>query len=104
MSDHGCQPTSRAFMDACRLLRIHQAFTRDHNPKGNADTERVIRTVNEACLWLQEWTRLFALVSALDRWMTSYHEYSLHSTLGYRPPRPFEREYYRSHSTPFGAA
>ena len=54
MSDHGCQPTSLAFMKACSTLGIHHAFTSDNNPKGNADTERVIRTLKEECLWLQE--------------------------------------------------
>jgi transposase InsO family protein len=104
MSDNGCQPTSRAFMEACRILRIQQAFTSDNNPKGNADTERVRRTVKEECLWLQEWTCPFALVSALDSWITYYNENYLHSTLGYKPPSQFEREYYSSHSTPFVAA
>ena len=104
MRDHGCQPTSRAFMKACRILRIHQAFTSDNTPKGKADTERVMRTVTEECLWLQEWTCPCALVSALDSGMTYDNEHYLHSTLGYKPPRQFEREYYSSHSTPFVAA
>jgi putative transposase len=104
MSDHGCQPTSRAFMEACRILGIQQAFTSYNNPKGNADTERVRRTIKEACLWLQEWTCPFALVRALDSWITYDNEHYLHSSLGYKPPRPFEKEYYGSHSTPFVAA
>ena len=54
MSDNGCQPTSTAFMRACGSLEIQQAFTSDHNPKGHADTERVMRTLKEACLWLHE--------------------------------------------------
>jgi hypothetical protein len=40
-------------------LGIQQACTSDHNPKGNAATERVIRTLTEACLWLHEWTGPF---------------------------------------------
>jgi putative transposase len=56
MSDNGCQPTSTAFMRACPTLGIQQAFTSYNNPKGNADTERVIRTLKEECLWLHEWT------------------------------------------------
>jgi putative transposase len=104
MRDHGGQPTARAFMEAGRVLGIHQALTSDNHPKGNADTERVMRTVQEACLWLQEWTCPFALASALARWITYDNEPYLHSTLGYKPPRQFEREYYSSHSTPFVAA
>jgi putative transposase len=33
-SDNGCQPTSTAFMQACGLLGIHQAFTSSNNPRG----------------------------------------------------------------------
>jgi putative transposase len=104
MSDNGCQPASTAFMQACGLLGIHQAFTSYNNPKGNADTERVMRTLKEECLRLQEWTCPFALVSSLEAWFDYYNEQYLHSALGYKPPRQFERDYYASHSPPFVAA
>jgi putative transposase len=104
MSDNGGQPTSTTFMQACATLEIHQTFTRDNNPKGNADTERFMRTLKEECLWLQEWTCPFAFVSALDKWINDYNTHYLHSTLGYKTPRPFERDYYISHSPPFVAA
>jgi putative transposase len=51
MSDNGCQPTSGAFMKACRALEIPRAFTSYSHPKGHADTERVMRTLKEECLW-----------------------------------------------------
>jgi putative transposase len=104
MSDNGCQPTSTVFIRACTTLAIHQAFTSYNNPKGNADTERGIRTLKEECLWLQEWTCPFALASALGRWIDEYNEHYLHSALGYKPPRQFERDYYRSHGTQLPAA
>ena len=104
MRDHGWQPTSKTFREACRIVGIPQAVTSDHNPKGHTDTARVMRTVNEACRWRQEWTCPFALVSTLDRWITYDHEHDLHSTLGYKPPRQYAKEDYSSHSTPFVAA
>jgi transposase InsO family protein len=104
MSDNGCQPTAVAFMEACRTLGIHQTFTSYNNPKGNADTERVMRTLKEECLWPQEWTCPFALMTALERWIADYNEHYLHSALGYKPPRQFEREYHASHNPPFVAA
>ena len=104
MSDHGCQPTSIAFIGACATLEIHQAFTSYHNPKGNADTERVIRTLKEECLWLREWRCPLELVQALETWITSYNEQYLHSALGYKPPLQWEREYHSRHSPPFAAA
>ena len=82
MSDNGCQPTSVSFMRACRILGISQAFTSYNNPKGNADTERVLRTLKEECLWLREWTSPFELVDGLRAWVESYNNSYLHSALG----------------------
>jgi putative transposase len=104
MSDNGCQPTSLAFMQACQTLEVHQVFTSYNNPKGNADTERMMRTLKEECLWLQEWTSPFALIRALEVWITDYNTHYLHSSLGYQSPRQFERAYHLSHGTPFVAA
>jgi transposase InsO family protein len=104
MSDNGCQPTAIAFMEACSSLGLQQAFTSDNTPKGNADTERVMRTLKEECLWLSEWTSPFELSRALANWITYYNENYLLSSLGYRTPRQFELEYHRSHSSPFVAA
>jgi len=47
MRDNGCQPTSLAFQRTCATLGIRQAFTSYGNPKGNADTERLVRTWKE---------------------------------------------------------
>jgi hypothetical protein len=38
-------------MAACHALDIHQAFTSYNNPKGNADTERFMRTLKEEFAW-----------------------------------------------------
>ena len=75
MSDNGCQPTSTAFMQVCSNLGIQQAFTSYNNPKGNADTERVRRTLKEECLWLKEWSCPFELIHALEVGITHYNEH-----------------------------
>jgi len=54
MSDNGSQPTSQNFMKSCNILKIKQSFTSYGNPKGNADTERVIRTIKEELVWLND--------------------------------------------------
>jgi putative transposase len=99
MSDNGSQPTSVGFMKTCRELDIQQAFTSYNNPKGNADTERVFRTMKEELLWLKEWTSPFELTDALGKWIGYYNEKYLHSALGYKAPIIFEEEYRNSQVT-----
>lgn len=93
MSDNGSQPTSLSFMQACRALDIQQAFTSYNNPKGNADTERVFRTLKEELLWLREWTSPFELAEQLKSWVDYYNNRYLHSALGYKAPNQFENEF-----------
>jgi transposase InsO family protein len=99
MSDNGSQPTSVGFMKACRALDINQAFTSYNNPKGNADTERVFRTLKEELLWLREWASPFELTDALSHWISKYNSSYLHSALDYKSPNKFEEEYHNSQIT-----
>lgn len=93
MSDNGSQPTSLRFMKACSSLKVNQAFTSYNNPKGNADTERMMRTLKEELLWLREWPSATELSEELDRWFEYYNESYLHSALSYRPPNQAEETY-----------
>ena len=101
MSDNGCQPTSVAFMRTCGQLGITHAFTSYNNPKGNADTERSIRTLKEECLWLREWMSPFELADAVARWFEQFNVSYLHSSLGYRTPESYEQQWVSSHQTLF---
>lgn len=93
MSDNGSQPSSLKFMKACGVLGVHQAFTSYNNPRGNADTERVIRTMKEELIWLREWRDAYELSKELDIWIEKYNTTWLHSTLGYRTPNRVEETY-----------
>ena len=50
VSDNGSQPTTTGFMAAMSVLDIEQVFTSYDNPKGNAETEWLRRTLKEECL------------------------------------------------------
>lgn len=91
VSDNGCQPTSVAFQKACNLLDIEQIYTSYNNPKGNAETERLMRTMKEECLWLTEWNNFDEVQNALNNWINFYNKEYPHSTLGYRSPDDFEK-------------
>jgi transposase InsO family protein len=97
MSDNGCQPTSKRFMETCARLGINQAFTSYNNPKGNADTERMNRTIKEELVWLREWGSPLQFFKELDTWVE--HKYNAtypHSMLGGKPPNVFELNYFNS--------
>jgi transposase InsO family protein len=61
VSDNGSQPTSVGFMAACNVLEIKQIFASYDNPKGNADTERVIRMIKEDLVWPNDFMTPFEL-------------------------------------------
>ena len=100
MSDNGSQPTSVGFMKACRELDINQVFTSYNNPKGNADTERMFRTMKEEFIWLREWTSPFQFADELSRWINYYNRSYLHSALKYKSPNKFEEDYQESQIIP----
>jgi transposase InsO family protein len=94
ISDNGCQPTSTAFVKEMKNLDIVQIFTSYNNPKGNAETERMMRTVKEELLWLEEFESFEEAQSALKQWIeTDYNRDYVHSALGYLSPLEFEEQY-----------
>jgi len=86
------------------MLGITQAFTSYNNPKGNADTERLMRTLKEELFWLRGWTSPLELERALTAWVDWYNTRYLRSALGYRTPCSVEQKHRASHSTQFVAA
>jgi transposase InsO family protein len=50
VSDNGSQPTATGFIAAMSVLGIKPVFTSYDNPKGNAETERLMRTIKEELL------------------------------------------------------
>ena len=60
-------------MKACSQLKIKQIFTTWNNPKGNADTERVFRTLKEDLVWTNEWHLSFEFQGDLELWQ-AIHE------------------------------
>jgi len=71
-------------MKAFFNLEAEQVFTSYNSPKGNAGTERMIRTMKEELFWLREWENERELSVELDNWVEYYNRSYLHSTFGYR--------------------
>ena len=93
VSDNGCQPTSARYIRECANLGVQQIFTSYNNPKGNADTERMMRTMKEELIWTNEFESFKQLKVAFNAWVQDYNAHYLHSTLGYVPPNAFEQRW-----------
>ena len=50
-------------------LDINQIFCSYDNPRGNAETERVIRTIKEELLWLNEFGSFEEAESRIGAWI-----------------------------------
>ncbi|MCP4481589.1 MAG: DDE-type integrase/transposase/recombinase [bacterium] len=96
MSDNGSQPTSTEFIRSCGEIGIKQVFTSYNNPKGNVDTERVIRTLKEDCVWPHNFTRVDEFETKLEGWIKNYNEDYPHSSLGYKTPSECLADYYKN--------
>jgi transposase InsO family protein len=93
VSDNGCQPTSKAFAEYEKALGLEHIFTSYCNPKGDADTERVIRTIKEDLLWINEFKTLDELKEALGKWQHDYNHVFPHSSLEYCTPVEYEERW-----------
>ncbi len=104
MSDNGSQPTSLRFMQAISSLGIGQAFTAYANPKGNADTERLIRTIKEELIWLREWTSVEEVAKAMPEFAADFNANYRHSAIGYKTPNEFEKQWFRENQKTLSAS
>lgn len=94
ISDNGCQPTSRSFMSFTAEVGIEQIFTSYNNPKGNAETERFMRTMKEELLWLEEFDSVAEARAAIGEWLQEYNLEYPHSMLSYHSPLEYEGLYF----------
>lgn len=93
ISDNGCQPTSQRFMMNCSLLGIKQIFTTWANPKGNSDTERVLRTLKEDLVWTYDWDNPFSFAEELNLWIERYNTDYPHQALNNMTPEQFSMSF-----------
>lgn len=89
ISDNGCQPTSERFMQSCSILGLKQIFTTWCNPKGNSDTERVMRTIKEDIVWCYDWDNPFEFEVAITQWIDRYNSDFPHQSLNNMTPNQF---------------
>jgi len=91
ISDNGSQPTSISYMKTCATLDIKQIMTSYSNPKGNAETERFMRTFKEEAVWPYEFESFGQAQSKVEKFIRFYNEEYPCSAIGYLSPCEFEK-------------
>ena len=92
ISDNGSQPTSHKYMQACSVMEIKQIFASYNNPKGNADTERLMRTIKEDFVWTCDYSLPDEFTDQFKQWVEDYNNDYPHSSISYKTPCEFEKE------------
>ncbi len=77
--------TAKSFTKDMATLGIEQVFTSYGNPKGNADTERMMQTIEEEVIWLNEFETFEKAIWILSDWIeVDYNRLYVYSELDYR--------------------
>lgn len=72
-----------------------EIFTSYDNPKGNAETDRMIRTFKEEIISPNEFSSLDETKREIGHWIDlNYNKLYVHSGLGYISPEEFEELYW----------
>ena len=91
-SDNGAQPCSKRFAEYLGTVGIRGQYTGYNAPDDNAYVERVIRTIKEEEIWLNQYESWAEAHRAIDEYMRFYNEQRIHSALDYRTPKEFAQE------------
>ncbi len=90
-SDRGVQYACHQYVQCLKAVGARISMCATGEPKENAMVERVIRTIKEEEIDLQEYESFEEVELSLGKFIEDvYNRKRLHSALGYRPPTEFE--------------
>lgn len=91
-SDNGAQPCSKRFVEYLGTVGIRGQYTGYNAPDDNAYLERVIRTIKEEEIWLNQYESWAEAHQDIDAYVRFYNEERIHSALQYRTPKEFAQK------------
>jgi len=90
LNDNGSENLGK-FAQVLEELETPQYFARPRTPKDKPHVERMIGTIERECI---QWGGLAANVAdqqeLIDTWLTKYHSYRPHQSLGYLTPDEYQ--------------
>lgn len=95
-SDRGCQYASKEYREHLAIMRMEQSMSRKGNCWDNSPTERFFRSLKYEQLNYEKFrTQEAAKLSVID-YLAFYNGKRIHSTLGYKSPLDFERDFFKN--------
>lgn len=89
LSDNGSENLG-AFAALLKEQRVTQYFARPKTPKDKPHVERFIGTLEQECIrWGGVATDLADQQAVINQWLTKYHDYRPHQSLGYLTPNEY---------------
>ena len=82
------------------LTRIYcgKDVCQEHIPSGKADwngvVERFFRTLKQECVWLHNFESFEQAEKIISQWIDNYNNNRLHSSLGYKTPEEWRKQFY----------
>lgn len=88
-SDNGSAFLAESVQEYARELEVELMRTRVRYPEGNGRCERVVRTIKEEEVWLNEYETFEEARRRIGEFIEFYNSQRIHSALGYIAPRQY---------------
>lgn len=96
-SDRGAQYCSNDYIDELKTKHFEISMSRKGNPYDNACIESFHATIKKELIYKKRFKTHEEAIYSVNRYISGfYNERRRHSTLAYRSPNQFERQYYQT--------
>ena len=93
-SDNGSIFLSRTYLASTEYWGIRQEYIPSGKPDWNGVVERFFRTLKQECVWLHNFESFEQAEKIISQWIDNYNNNRLHSSLGYKTPEEWRKQFY----------
>ncbi len=85
-SDNGLVFTAKNDTHTVKFYGLTQEFITPYSPQQNGVAERFVRSIKEACVWMQRFESIAHAQQVISRWIRYDNTERPHQALNYKPP------------------
>jgi len=93
-SDNGSIFLASLYLKSTEYWNIAQEYIPGGHPEWNGVVERFFRTFKQECVWLHHFKSFEQAESVVAHWIEKYNKYRLHSSLDYKTPEQWRKDFY----------